>query len=275
MKVLLVYNELVLETINMANSICEVLEACQVETVQDRAASGAAWHKDVDAIIVFGGDGTILRTVQHYAEFGLPVMGVNMGTVGFLSSLEVDEIDQYLPRFLAGDYDLDRRMMLEAEIYEAGRRVISVACLNDVSIKSQGNKMIHFDLTIGGQSSGSQRGDGLIIASPTGSTAYSLSAGGPVLDNDLDAMVVTPMASYFLNKRPIVVAPEKEIQVDLHSSQAASLSIDGQVQHVMERQHRLVVKRSVHRFNLVCFRKKRFFETMERRLRRCEVTHMI
>lgn len=272
MKILLVYNELVLDTVNMADSICEVLQACQVEAVKDKAVSGVAGHEDVDAIIVFGGDGTILRTVQYYGELGLPVMGVNMGTVGFLSSLEVNEIDTYLPGFLDGDYDLDQRMMLEAQILNGEESLCSFTCLNDVAIMSQGTKMIHFDLTIGGQSSGSQRGDGLIIASPTGSTAYSLSAGGPVLDNDLDAMVVTPMASYFLNKRPIVVAPEKEIRVDLQGAQAANISIDGQVQFIMESRHHLVVRRSVHRFNLVCFRKRRFFETMERRLRRCEVT---
>ncbi len=272
MKVLLVYNELALDTINMANSVCDVLQACQVDAVKEKADSQAIWQNDIDGIIVFGGDGTILRTAQHYGSFGLPVMGVNMGTVGFLSSVEVAEIEEYLTDFINGSYQLEGKMMLDVEIRDEHQSLHAFSCLNDLSVKSNNSKMIYFDMIICGQSSGSQRGDGLIIATPTGSTAYNLSAGGPVVDNDLDAIIVTPLSSYFLNKRPVVVAPDKDIRIDLHGMESALISIDGQVSVTLNPGQHLIINRSAHRFNLVRFKKQRFFETMERRLRRCEVT---
>jgi len=137
-----------------------------------------------------------------------------MGAVrlGFLSNIEINEIEKYIPRFLRGDYILDRMMMLEVSIYRQMERVQTVCCLNEAVIKSSIPRMLSFDFNIDRRQTEHFKGDGLIVATPTGSTAYSRSAGGPIVDSEIPAMIITPLASYTVNMSPRVVSAHRVIE---------------------------------------------------------------
>ncbi|MDD2620009.1 MAG: NAD(+)/NADH kinase [Syntrophomonadaceae bacterium] len=265
MRILVLNNRYKEATEYMAGQLAARLQALGVEVAIDNG------HMDVilnnpEIIIVLGGDGTILRAARQYGQSEIPILGVNMGTVGFLSNIEVNELEFYFDRLLNLDFTVDKRMMLEVGIYNDKLPVSKSYCLNEVVFKSPTPRMLSFILDISGQVMSTYRGDGLIIASSTGSTAYSLSAGGPVVDPILEAFVVTPIASHITSKRPLVVAPDRVLSLTPLECREAIICIDGQVKVDFEPEYRIVIRKAEHKLKLINLKKKPFYNLIDGRM---------
>jgi NAD+ kinase len=182
-----------------------------------------------DLLLVFGGDGTFLRTARKCEATDVPLLGINMGSLGFLTLLRLDEMEAALKAVLAGEYRREARMRLTARLFRDGKAQGSYLALNDaVMHMSHGNRLVEFMVSVSDQYLGAYRADGLIVATPTGSTAYSLSAGGPIVHPTMDALVATPISPHALSIRPILVGGEEEICIRIgQRSGEAILSLDG------------------------------------------------
>lgn len=269
MKILLVNNRYKKNTKLMAEKIAVELNAMNIDAAIDSGKEDPL-IKDMDKIIVLGGDGTILRAARRYARWQVPVLGVNMGTVGFLSNIENNEFHEYLQQFIAGDYSLDERMMLEVSIYQANSLQKTVYCLNEVVVRSETSRMVSFNIQVDGQTVGAYRGDGIIIATPTGSTAYSLSSGGPVTDPLLESFVITPIASSVISKRPMVVSADRTLCLAPFECREASICMDGQVKLDFQPDYNIKISKAPYKLKLVDLKRVPFFSTVEERLRRNE-----
>lgn len=230
--------------------------------VDSRNASALA---DVDVVAVLGGDGTILRALRLMGEKMVPVLGVNLGTMGFLAECAPEALEEAVRRLAAGDYRLEERMLLRVE-REGGERALA---LNDVVV-SRGacQRVLQADVTVDGQAAARFSGDGLVISSPTGSTAYSLSAGGPVVVPQLDCIVLAPVCPHTFSARPMVVSGESQIETALAPRGAGGrlmLSIDGGDGIALERAV-IRVRRAQERLPFVRFGENRFFSSLRGKL---------
>lgn len=230
--------------------------------VDSRNASALA---DVDVVAVLGGDGTILRVLRLMGERMVPVLGVNLGTMGFLAECAPEALEEAVRRLAAGDYRLEERMLLRVE-REGGERTLA---LNDVVV-SRGacQRVLQADVTVDGQAAARFSGDGLVISSPTGSTAYSLSAGGPVVVPQLDCIVLAPVCPHTFSARPMVVSGESQIEAALAPRGAGGrlmLSIDGGDGIALERAV-IRVRRAQERLPFVRFGENRFFSSLRGKL---------
>jgi len=183
-----------------------------------------------DLVVVLGGDGTILAAVRAFADAPVPTLGINFGRVGFLTSAESAQWEQVLEGILGGQQQLEPRLRLQAELHPRGKAPVHVLALNDIVLtRGAFQGMLELSLSAGGRWVTDYRADGLIIATPSGSTAYSLAAGGPVLSPTLEALVVTPICPHSLSHRPIVLEPDAQLVLELkRSSGLATLVVDGQ-----------------------------------------------
>ncbi len=265
MKVLLVNNRYKESTEVMAKEIASrFTERNLVVEIDD----GSNLVNNIDLIIVLGGDGTILRAARQYAYQNIPILGVNMGTIGFLSSVEVNEFYHYLDLIIAGNYSLDERMMLEVAIYADRQLIKKSICLNEVVIKSRNHQMISLNLEIDGDKQAPYKGDGLLVATPTGSTAYSLSCGGPIVDPDLEAFIVTPLAPHLITQRPLVLSPSKTIAISNSTDRHILISLDGQINLDIEDDCLIKIKKSPHKIFLVDLKNHPFFSRLDVKLGR-------
>jgi NAD+ kinase len=223
-------------------------------------------------ILVLGGDGTLLSAARNYASIGIPILGINLGQLGFLTSLEVPDLYHGLELLLAGKYTVEERMMLEATVIRAGQVVDCFYALNDVVVtKGAFSRMIRLQVHISGRYIDMYPADGLIISSPTGSTAYSLSAGGPIVAPDLEAMILTPICPHTLYSRPVVVSPYQEVTVTLCTSQAeVMLTVDGQHGFRLQKQDQIKVKKAEIATHLIRFPGRSFFDVLREKLREGE-----
>jgi NAD+ kinase len=221
-----------------------------------------------DFMVVLGGDGTLLSVARSIGDLGLPILGVNLGGLGFLTATTLDEMLPAVEAFLAGQLVIEERMMLAVRVRRGERWVSEVLALNDaVIMKAAMSRIIDFDVAVEGQTATAYRADGLIIATPTGSTAYSLSAGGPILHPTVDAVVLTPICAHALTNRPIVLPGAQRIEVRLMTNQDVMLTVDGQV-GVGLREHDLVeIRRAEARTRLVRMPRKHFFSVLRTKLK--------
>ena len=185
--------------------------------------------QNADVVVCFGGDGTILHMAKLATKCGVPVLGVNIGTMGFMAELECTELDQ-LPRLATGDYELDNRMMLEVTVQRDRDIIFHELCLNDAVItKGAVARIVHLNVECDGVQAMECGGDGIVVATPTGSTAYSLSAGGPIVEPGAGNILITPICAHDMGSRCIVVSDRRVIQVSLtkNARRNAFLSVDG------------------------------------------------
>ncbi len=181
-------------------------------------------------IAVFGGDGTLLYAARLVAASGVPILGVNLGSLGFLTEVKLEEVQQVFSRLLSGDYLLEDRMLLQVEVFRGDRSDGCHLALNDAVInKGALARIIELEVTVNKDPVMLIRADGLIISSPTGSTAYSLSAGGPILHPTLEAFIITPICPHTLTNRPVVVPDGMVIGVYLRRGADVMLTVDGQI----------------------------------------------
>ncbi len=183
--------------------------------------------EQTDVVIALGGDGTIIRAAKAAAVHSIPVCGVNLGRIGFLAAIDPDEIFKLAENILNENYNIEERMMLEAQIVTADK-TLQITALNDI-IVSRGNchKMIDISIESGGEPLDDYRADGVIISTPTGSTAYSLSAGGPIVSPTMDVFLVTPICAYDLHSRSMVLTAEDALTISAKGKLPATIEVDG------------------------------------------------
>lgn len=206
-----------------------------------------------DLVIVVGGDGSLLGAARALARFDVPVLGVNRGRLGFLTDISPEEIDLKVGQVLNGEYELEQRFLLEMEIKRDGAIMADGNALNDIVLHSGSHvHMIDFDLYVEGQYVNTQRSDGLIVATPTGSTAYALSGGGPIMHPRLDAIAMVPMHPHALSSRPIVVDGNSEIKMSIRSREVMpQVSCDGQSSTGMEEGDWLYIRKHPYKLKLL------------------------
>ncbi len=227
------------ETVWVNDEAARMLDVARLARPEEDLAERA------DLLVVFGGDGTILRAARLAAGFGVPILGVNMGGFGFLAELSTDAFAAALPDLLAGRYHLDERMMLQADV-ESFTAAQSLLALNDMVVTKSGiARVLRLRVSVNGEHLASYPADGVIVATPTGSTAYSLSAGGPILDPRVQALVITPISPHTFNSRAVVVAGDDVILVEVAAPDPeATLTVDGRVGVMLTAVRRVTVRRA-------------------------------
>jgi NAD+ kinase len=222
----------------------------------------------VDALVVLGGDGTLLSMARAVGDLGVPILGVNLGGLGFLTATTLDEMLPALEALLAGEMAVEERMLLGARLVRGGQAAGEYSALNDVVItKSAMSRIIDLAVSVDGRHATAYRADGLIISTPTGSTAYNLSAGGPILFPTMDAVVLTPIAPHTLSNRPIVLPAAQRIDVTLQADQEVMLTMDGQVGVPLRERDVVEVQKTRARIRLVRFEQKDFFSVLRTKLK--------
>jgi NAD+ kinase len=223
----------------------------------------------IDLLIVLGGDGTLLSAARLVRAYKVPILAVNFGALGFLTSVTLDELYPVLEEVLAGKHHTSERMMLDAEIIHNGKSGAPQSALNDaVATKAALARMLEFDVHVDRDRVGRYRADGLIIATPTGSTAYSLAAGGPVVYPTLDAFVITPICPHMLTNRPLVVPDTARVEIDFGpADEPVFLTLDGQLGFQLEPEDRVVITKSANKILLVRPPHKSYFEVLRNKLR--------
>jgi len=192
--------------------------------------SAQALASRVDMVTAFGGDGTLLYAARVVAGSGIPILGVNLGALGFLAEVNLEQMHSVFAALLAGDYRLEDRMLLEVEVFRQDASLGRYLSLNEAAInKGTLSRIIDLEVTVNDQIMTCTRADGLIISTPTGSTAYSLSAGGPILYPTLGAFVITPICPHTLTNRPVVIPEQATVGVCLRHGFDVMLTVDGQV----------------------------------------------
>ena len=206
----------------------------------------------VDLAVVLGGDGTMLNIARTFAPFSASLVGVNQGRLGFLTDISLDTMIETIGRILDGEYVTEDRMLLEADIYSDSEPVFNVLAFNDVVVsKGVRGSMIEFEVHIDGEPIYTQRSDGLIIATPTGSTAYALSAGGPILHPALRVMSLVPVCPHTLSNRPIVISSDSTVDIVVHSADDPRVHFDSHSHFELREADRIRIRRYAHDISLL------------------------
>jgi NAD+ kinase len=226
-----------------------------------------------DLVVALGGDGTLLRACRMVAHLGAPVLGVNLGRLGFLTAAAEHELESAIEQVLRGDYVLDRRATLKATLLDASGPRRTLHALNDFVVQQSGSlaRVTRLSLAIGSageeEEIGSFTGDGVILASPTGSTAYSLSAGGPIIDPRMECIVLTPICPHTLAVRPLVIPADERVTIrGLEGKPGLMLTVDGQEGYELQNGMSVVVERGDVVIALVRFPGQTFFSTLRQKL---------
>ncbi len=225
--------------------------------------------KLVDLIVVLGGDGTLLSAARTMVDFEVPLLGVNLGSLGFLTEVPSDEMLTTLEQVFAGDITLEKRLLLKTDVLRQGEMVASSYCLNDVVV-SKGTlaRMIRLHIYVDGQFMTGLRADGLIVATPTGSTAYCLSAGGPIVNPESDVIVLTPISPHVLTNRPVILPFQKKIEIHLISEEESSMvTFDGQVGFSLRSGDVIQVCAAEKRLNLIVSPERNYYDVLRSKLK--------
>lgn len=220
-------------------------------------------------VIVLGGDGTMLAAARMLAEDKVPILGVNLGALGFLTEVTVEELYEALDEVIAKRAAVERRGMLHCHLLRQGERIVHFDALNDAVVaKSAMARIIEFEIRVDDQFVASYRADGLIVATPTGSTAYSLAAGGPIVTPDVEAFIITPISPHMLAHRPLAVRDSSEVQVLIKSTQEeAFLTVDGQVGIPVLDGDQLTCKKSARNVPLLRLANRSFYDVLRTKLK--------
>ena len=237
---------------------------CAVEVVSDEELP-----KNSDLILVLGGDGTMIATARMIGDSEGPVMGVNYGGLGYLAEFPIAELFPAIESVLNGNYKIESRVMLSVELRRGDELITHNRVLNDVVMnKSALARIIEIETYLDNQFVNSFRADGLIVSTPTGSTAYNLSAGGPIIYPSMNAVVITPICPFTLSNRPIVVPDDSKIEVRLKTqNEEVALTLDGQVGFPLAAGDRILIEKSSTTFNLVQPTNRNYFDVLRDKLK--------
>ncbi|MBI5181431.1 MAG: NAD(+)/NADH kinase [Nitrospirae bacterium] len=264
---------------DVLNKLISWLESHKIEAVLDVDTARIVNKKSpyqksqissqVDMIIVLGGDGTLLSVARLTINNGIPILGVNLGGLGFLTEVTLDKLYPTLEKVIAGDFVIDERMMLMTHIHRQGERLAQPPVLNDVVINhGVVARMIILDIYVDAKFVTSLRGDGLIISTPTGSTAYSLSAGGPIIHPTVDAIMLTPICPHTLTNRPIVIPNNVKIEaISKTEDEGVMVTFDGQVGFSLKKEDIVEVRAAETKVKLIRSPEKNYYEVLRRKLK--------
>jgi len=214
----------------------------------------------VDCLFVLGGDGTLLKAATDAGEHGVCILGINLGRLGFLTEVELNDIEAAIERIIAGQCYVEQRLMLSASVMQGDKTVFEVTALNDVAlVKKDMARMINIELIINGALADKMPCDGMLIATPTGSTAYSLSAGGPIVSPRLKCILATPLNAHTLHSKPIIASPDDIITLKPTVAKGALLTSDGVVARDMQAGEVVKIKRSKYLANFIRFNEDYFY----------------
>ena len=229
-------------------------------------------HEQADLALSLGGDGTLLGVCRRYGEMEVPVCGVNIGTLGFMADIETDELEKKLQKIIDGDYHVEHRLLLAGYVLSAGKKRFLGHAINDVVVTKGGvSRMLHLGLTINDTHLIDFKADGLIVSSPTGSTAYSLSAGGPIMNPNIRALLLTPICAHTLTFRPSLLEEEDIVHVHIAAMhQDIIVTFDGQESFRLLPDDEVIVQKSRARACIVKFEDKDYYQILRTKLWRNE-----
>lgn len=223
--------------------------------------------RQADVAVVLGGDGTLLGLARQLAGHDVPVIGVNHGRLGFMTDIPLDEVTRALPEMLAGRFEAESRMLLESSVIRDGGVIFSALAFNDVVVNRSGiSGMVELAVSVDGNFMYNQRSDGLIVSTPTGSTAYALAAGGPILHPTLSGLVLVPIAPHALSNRPIVLPHDAEVTIEVATARDASVNFDMQSLTSLLPGDRIVVRKSDKTVNLLHPVGYNYYATLRKKL---------
>lgn len=239
-------------------------EICDIETVEIEN-----FKKTVDLIVVLGGDGTMISTARLTGNREILVLGINYGSLGYLTEFRIEEMYDALEAILKGTYQIDRRVMLDVEHWRNGKKLASGRVLNDVVInKAALARIIEIEVNLNELYVNSFRADGLIVSTPTGSTAYNLSAGGPIVYPSMNAIVLTPICPFTLTNRPIVIKDDAEVNLILkNENEGVVLTLDGQIGYEMQSKDTVLIRKSATTFNVIQPPNRNYFDVLRNKLK--------
>lgn len=225
--------------------------------------------EEIDCAIVIGGDGSLIDVARVLHERDIPILGINMGTLGYLTEVEINNIDEALQKVISGEYVLEKRMMLEG-IWDDGQKDVA---LNDIVVTRKGVlRVIHFELYVNGELLNSYEADGIIISTPTGSTAYNLSAGGPIVEPTASLIVITPICSHALNTSSIVLSAEDEIEIVIGKGRNGMVeevftTFDGADMISLKTGDKIIIRKSDTFTKIMKLSKVSFLEILRRKMK--------
>lgn len=255
------------KTLETTRRIQKFIESKGKECVLN--VEGNASPEGADCILVLGGDGTLIRAAREYHSYGIPMLGINMGTLGYLAEVEVHHIEDALEQLMEGNSVIESRMMLKGTLNGNGEDL----ALNDIVISRLGAlRIIRFKIYVNGELLNSYQADGAIVSTPTGSTGYNLSAGGPIVEPTAKMIVITPICSHALNTSSIVLSADDEIMIEIGKARDGSveevgISFDGDRNLVVHTGDRLVIKRADDTTQLVKLSRDSFLETLRKKMK--------
>lgn len=260
--------------------LVEFLSDVSCEVIFDHSAKGLIENTESvdretlafksDLAMVVGGDGTLLSAVRSLTNFNTPILGINLGRLGFLVDISPDEMIEHLESILNGDYVDECRFLLEAQVVRAGEVLAEADAFNDVVVHIRDvARMIEFETYVNGQFVNDQRSDGLVVSTPTGSTAYALSGGGPLLHATLDAMVLVPICPHTLTNRPLVINGDSIVEIVIGQSKqtTSQVTFDGQTAFDVKPGDRIIIKKKLNHIHLIHPAGYDYFEILRAKLR--------
>ncbi|MBX5436294.1 MAG: NAD(+)/NADH kinase [Alicyclobacillaceae bacterium] len=273
--ILLVVNQQKPKACGVAEQIVRQLEAARIRTVVAEAGTRGTHHlptgvlETAELAFVLGGDGTMLGVARELAPARIPILGINVGHLGFLTQAEPHDVEETVRRVINRDYDLEPRLMIQASVWRGSKCVAQLTGLNDAGIaKGSFARMVTVEVYVDGVLVDAYSGDGVIVSTPTGSTAYSLSCGGPILTPRLQVMLITPICPHTLFSRPCVIDDRQEVRMVVHATHDdLGLTVDGQVGVRLQSGDVVEVRRSEAQAILVKWRDREFFSVLRHKLR--------
>jgi len=232
----------------------------------DPGEPGKDWFAGADLIISIGGDGTFLRSARLVRDRGIPIVGIKMGGLGFLTEISPDNWQESLESVLQGEGRIESRLTLDCRVIREGREVFNDFALNEAVLSHLTPHLLHSAIHLDGDFAGSFHCDGLIVSTPTGSTAYSLSAGGPILSPAVSGLVIAPICPHILSSRPLVVSDRETVTIKEMGAYQASLALDGSVIYHIHPRDEMVIKKSDIKINFLRV-KKSFYRQLREKLK--------
>ncbi len=247
----------------VGDSLARCLEKRGVKVTEGKVSAGS------QAVVVLGGDGTLLHVASQAYANQIPLLGINLGGLGFLTEIHLDEMESALESLISGEVEIDKRMMLHVTVEMSNGKIEEYYALNEIVItKGPFAKIIKIPTWIGNAFLTSYRGDGLIISTPTGSTAYNLSAGGPILHPNLEALVLTPICPFALSARPLILPGEATVEIPFPRAVKENINIvvDGQIGHEIGSGDKIVLKKAPNHLQLIKSPLRNYFTILREKL---------
>lgn len=246
-----------------AQLLCKKLQAAGMEAVV-MAEEAKADLTGMDMLISIGGDGTYLHTTRYAVEYQIPILGMNMGRLGFLTQFDFDGMDQAVQLLMDGNYTVEERFLADITVYREGEKCFHDYAFNDLVVFRAYIRLLDLEIHVDQSFASTVYGDGLIVATPTGSTAYSLSAGGPIVEPESNVMLITPICPHSISSRPMVVSGKKVIRIHIkpQSGESAFITVDGGEAFQINEQDEVVVQKSAQTAKVVKLYQTDFYKVL-------------